>query len=658
MNVLKPNKKYAVQVLCSRGKSQHEIYRLTGVDRKTIRKYQRKFECQTSSEAADSKSPSKEKVATGPNGSESQIPPPRPPGFETPKPSRKTKSACAVHEDWIKDQVALGRNAVAIYQDLVDLFGFENCYNSVKRFVKKLKKTEPHRYDRLEFFMGEEAQVDYGLGAPTKNEKGKRKRPRLFVMTLKYSGRSFRKTVWKSSKEIFSRLHEEAFHYFGGCPRYISLDNLKEGVITPDIYDPILNEVYQSMLEHYGVIADPARVGDPNRKGTVENAIQHTQSTALKGREFEYIEEQNDWLFHWEEKWAATRIHGRTKRQVEAMFQEEKPHLLLLPATRFQYFTPGVRTVSDEGTIQVDNSFYAANPAQVGCEVMIRLYEKELVILDPSTQQIIRRHTRCMRKGSLSIEPQDLIFNPSRETERLFLKASAIGVNTRTLCQKWFEDEGRVGHRKMYGLTNLIKTIPAEVVEEATKSAIRNGLSSLRSIRNHINFLMQKRKQKRKFSPAQELIQDHQLISKPSVYGEFFERHASTSQKGRGFSSAFQKERLNAKKAGKTNNDKSLYPETLHPNWTRLIAFFDLKSEPKKQNRDDEIWLHSPFAPGQGTCLQISTSQNRWKDFSTGKTGEFLSLCQMLIKAKAEHKPTMEETLKYIYKHNLCDVVD
>jgi transposase len=42
------------------------------------------------------------------------------------------------------------------------------------------------------------------------------------------------------------------------------------------------------MLRHYGVVADPCRVQDPNRKGTVENAIQHTQGTALKGKRFEW----------------------------------------------------------------------------------------------------------------------------------------------------------------------------------------------------------------------------------------------------------------------------------------------------------------------------------------------------------------------------------
>jgi hypothetical protein len=74
-------------------------------------------------------------------------------------------------------------------------------------------------------------------------------------------------------------------------------------------------------------VADPARVRDPNRKGTVESAVGHTQSTALKGRRFETLEEQNAFLDHWERTWAATRIHGTERRQVQAMFEQERAHL-------------------------------------------------------------------------------------------------------------------------------------------------------------------------------------------------------------------------------------------------------------------------------------------------------------------------------------------
>ena len=87
-----------------------------------------------------------------------------------------------------------------------------------------------------------------------------------------------------------------------------------------------------------GLTADPARVGDSNRKGTVENAVKYTQDTALKGRRFDSIEAQNDWLMHWEERWAAPRIHGRAKRQVDEMFKEEKPYLEPLPLVAVSVF--------------------------------------------------------------------------------------------------------------------------------------------------------------------------------------------------------------------------------------------------------------------------------------------------------------------------------
>ena len=63
-------------------------------------------------------------------------------------------SACAKHRAWIETQVQLGRNAMSIYQDLVEDHGFTHRYNSVKRFVAKLRAREPERFDVLEFLPG------------------------------------------------------------------------------------------------------------------------------------------------------------------------------------------------------------------------------------------------------------------------------------------------------------------------------------------------------------------------------------------------------------------------------------------------------------------------------------------------------------------------
>ena len=148
MNVLKRDLLIAIQTLLGGGATQREIERFTGVDRKTIRRYQRQ-----------AYSPGM--GATGSDAATEHIPPPRPPA------AGPTTSGCEPHRAWIEAQVELGRNAVSIFQDLVETYGFGHAYNSVKRFVATLKRRAPERFDVLEFLPGEEAQVDYGQGAPT-----------------------------------------------------------------------------------------------------------------------------------------------------------------------------------------------------------------------------------------------------------------------------------------------------------------------------------------------------------------------------------------------------------------------------------------------------------------------------------------------------------
>jgi transposase len=394
-----------------------------------------------------------------------------------------TPSACEIHREWIESQVALGRNATSIYQDLVEKFGFTHQYNSVKRFVARLKVREPERFDVLDALPGEEAQVDFGQGALTRLPNGRYRRPQLFVMTLKYSGKSFRKVVWKADQETWARLHEEAFRTFGGSVTYVVLDNLRQGVIKPDLYSPKYNSLYAAMLAHYGASADACRPADPDRKGTVENAIQHTQSTALKGRKFESIDEQNTWLAHWEERWAAPRIHGRKKRQVLAMFAEEKPALKALPATRFRYFRETSHTVDDSALVQVLSSYYAALPASPGDIVTVRLYDHDLEILD-GAGQLLRRHPRSTTRGHFEMQESDRIFNPSRETIRLLAKVAKLGPNSLQLGRDIFLRLGRPGQKALYGLSNLPRRYAKEDIESAAKRVLTLSQPSYHALKS------------------------------------------------------------------------------------------------------------------------------------------------------------------------------
>jgi hypothetical protein len=331
---------------------------------------------------------------------------------------------------------------------------------------------------------------------------------------------------------VWAQLHEQAWRYFGGSCRYVVLDNLKEGVLKPDLYEPELNPVYAAVLAHYGVVADPARVRDPNRKGTVENAIGHTQATALKGRRFESLAEQNEFLERWECKWAAPRIHGSTRRQVQAMFEQERAHLQPLPVLGMQYFTESQRTVCDDTCVRVEHSSYAAQPAPIGARVLVRLYERRIEIRDLKTQTLLRTHERVDRPGTVVLPLAERVFNPSRETRRILAQAQAIGPQAERLCQMLFDQQGRVGQRQLWGIVGLAGRYPRRLLDQACQQAMADGLHSYR----HVKALTEKLVAdalaaiEAADAPRQgqlDLTQEHRLIRPADVYAQLFARCAS-----------------------------------------------------------------------------------------------------------------------------------
>lgn len=121
----------------------------------------------------------------------------RPPDTE-PRPSRSSSgSACEPYRETIESALAKGRNAMAIFPDLVDGQGFSGKYASVKRFVRKLRgSAAPEARVVIQTAPGEEAQVDYGTGPMVRDPNtGRYRRTRLFVLTLGHSRKSVRLLV-------------------------------------------------------------------------------------------------------------------------------------------------------------------------------------------------------------------------------------------------------------------------------------------------------------------------------------------------------------------------------------------------------------------------------------------------------------------------------
>ncbi|HUA60996.1 MAG TPA: hypothetical protein VML19_19695, partial [Verrucomicrobiae bacterium] len=128
----------------------------------------------------------------------------------TEQPGRSpSSSACEAHRNAIELGLSRGRNAKAIWQDLVDTCQFAAVYKSVRRFIHKIHGAQtPEACVVIETPAGEEAQVDYGTGPMIRDpQSGKYRRSRLFVLTLGYSRKSVRLLVFRSSSQTWAELH-------------------------------------------------------------------------------------------------------------------------------------------------------------------------------------------------------------------------------------------------------------------------------------------------------------------------------------------------------------------------------------------------------------------------------------------------------------------
>src|SRR5690606_13110425 len=159
-----------------------------------------------------------------------------------------------------------------------------------------------------------------------------------------------------------------------------------------------------------------------------------TQKTPLRGLRFETIEAAQTYLDQWETRWADTRIHGTTKRQVSAMFAEERPHLQPLPLEPFRSYRYGTRSVHLDGCVEVEAAYYSVPPGWISQRVSVQWNDLHVRILHPHTGVLLREHVRT-RRGHHRVDTAD---RPSRtpvKTLALLAVARKAGPSIGALCE-------------------------------------------------------------------------------------------------------------------------------------------------------------------------------------------------------------------------------
>ena len=428
-----------------------------------------------------------------------------------------TRSQCEPYRDQIIAGLEQGLSAQRIFQDLVSEHAFEGKYHSVRRFVARLKRTSPLPFRRIEVAPGEEAQIDFGAGAPILQEDGRRRRTHVLRVVLSHSRKAYSEAVYRQTTDNLIGVLENAFRHFGGVPKTLVPDNLKAAVLRADWYDPDLNPKLRSFCEHYGTVLLPTKPRTPRHKGKVERGVGYVQENALKGRTFTSLGEQNEYLLHWESTVADTRIHGTTRQQVLKVFEEhERDALGKLPLERFPCFQEGQRIVSRDGHVAVDKSYYSVPPEYLGRPLWVRWDSRLVRIFNERMEPICTHATQPL--GKFSTLPAHIasekISPVERGAEWLLKKVSYVGPHTRAWSEGLVAARGIESVRVLHGLLNLTNKHPSDVLEQACETAHSYGEYRLKTLRQLIQHAAPKQE-------AFEFLDEHPIIRNLSHYGQF-----------------------------------------------------------------------------------------------------------------------------------------
>jgi transposase len=523
-NLLKMAVSESIRTLHRRGWSQRRIADELGINRETVARHLRRADPPSKPAnaplgSADGDGASK--PANAPPGSTadddlSQLAV-APPGSAIDPPPRGSgrASGCLPWRDVIQAKCDLGLSAQRIYQGLVAEHGFVGTYYCVRRFVHRLEETHDLPFRRIECDPGDEAQVDFGTGAPIIGPDGKRRKTHVFRVVLSHSRKGYCEAVYRQTTDDFLRCLEGAFRHFGGVPRRLILDNLKAAVTKADWFDPELNPKVRSFGEHYGTVFLPARPYTPRHKGKVERGVDYVQENALRGRSFAALEEQNRFLRDWELTVADTRVHGTTRRHVGKHFADvERAALLPLPADPFPSFREARRTVHRDGHVEVDHAYYSVPPEYLARKVWVR-WEARMVRVFNDRMEPVAVHVRH-EPGRFSTQPVHIASEKISGVERGAAWHLARVRRLGPRCTRWalavVEARGVEAVRVLIGLMGLADRHPVAALERACAIASSYGSHRLRTIRALIE----------RDAPKQEtmpFMSEHPMIRPLSDYG-------------------------------------------------------------------------------------------------------------------------------------------
>lgn len=202
--------------------------------------------------------------------------------------------------------------------------GYTGGHTILDTYVARVRPRTRQAFLKLQFAPGQAAQIDWGSAGFIPVGKT-RCRLSFFVLVLCHSRRLYVEFTLRESQEHFLEAHRKAFHFFGGVPNELIVDNCKVAVREHQRgLPPIFNPRYLDFARHHGCQLRACNPLAPNEKGRVERAVGYVKRNFLAGRELGSLDAINAAARLWMDTVANARKHGETNRIPDEVFAEER----------------------------------------------------------------------------------------------------------------------------------------------------------------------------------------------------------------------------------------------------------------------------------------------------------------------------------------------
>lgn len=260
--------------------------------------------------------------------------------------------------EFIKESYLFKNQKVSVIVENLKSKGFSGSLSSVYRHINATLKQEKHNraFMPYETSLGEQMQFDWS--PYTVNIGGKPTTVYVHSLIMGYSRyKVFDVSLELSQNTVFGVI-EKALFEIGGCAKRIQVDNAKQFVSDPSLYNFKWNPKFLEFVGCFSIEPTRSLPYHPWSKGKVERTFPHLEDHFINNCEFYDLEDFIRKLKIYQDT-QNSKIHSVTRHSPKELLQKELPFLITLPSVKYTDSFKIYRKVSNTSLISYNSSKYS-----------------------------------------------------------------------------------------------------------------------------------------------------------------------------------------------------------------------------------------------------------------------------------------------------------